>query len=476
MSASPDFDIKLAPVDSLDRSLTFMLSIEIFGRTAWPVRDEPDHAIEIQLDDLFAYLVEFWKPLLLRQTYPAGLRPARPSHLWRDAVERWEGQPQEVVEDEAREVTAFEEAHDLSKAFGGLFDLPPFWMLREGDRMICDTGRQLNRIPFHLLCDELVRTGDNIAEHLMAVGPDQWRGIVDAWHRRQDGDEANLVAWSASLEREVAETLIQRGLIEPPRNVSEAANDNDELLIAARMAGALPADQIAHILDIARSFPRHSADPLEALSRRCMDYLQSQPATMAHYSQGEDIARVTRDYLGIGPSESIDIFKLMRDLDIEIDADTVEPATFDGLAIAGGRFGPAAFLNINSSRVKAREWKELELDPGARVTLAHEFCHLLIDREHPLSAVEVLRSRMPASVEARAKSFAGEFLLPAVAAATLWDRAGASLVPADVEKILQELAETFGVSFSVAAWKLEHGAGDDRRRLRPVLDILAPYR
>jgi hypothetical protein len=476
MTVNADFKFNLEPVDGLERPLTFEFGIEIFGQIAWPVRGEPDQAIEIQIDDLFAFLVEFWKPLLLRQTYPVGLRPARPSHIWRDAARRWEGQPEGVVEQEAREVAAFEEAQDFSQAFGGLFDLPPFWMLREGNRMICDSGYHLDRVPFNLVCDELTRIGDAIAGQLMQLDADRWDEIVAAWNGRHDSDEASLVAWSASLDREVAETLIDRGLIKPPRSVNEAANDNDELLIAARMAGTLPADQIAEIVDIARSFRKRSAVPLDELSKKCMAYISSQPSTMAPYGQGEDIARVTRDYLGVGPSEPIDIFSLMRELGIEIAWKSVEPSTFDGLAIAGGQFGPGAFLNANSSRIKTKGILELECDPGARVTLAHEFCHLLVDRNHPLSAVEVLRSRMPASIEARAKSFAGEFLLPAITAATLWDQAGAPVVANELEVVLQELADTFGVSFSVAAWKLEHGSGDDRRRLRPVLDVLAPYR
>ena len=113
----------------------------------WPLANDDATPIEVQLDDLFAYLVEFWRPLLLRQTYPFGLTPIRPSLISRAASERWESQPQELMDEEAEVLSAFEEAHDLSRAFGGMFDLPHFWMLREGDRMICDTGREFLEAP-----------------------------------------------------------------------------------------------------------------------------------------------------------------------------------------------------------------------------------------------------------------------------------------------------------------------------------------
>ncbi len=114
------------------------------GNTIWPVPNEPEHQLEIQIDDLFSYLVEFWKPLLLRQTYPLALSPIRPSLLGRDVTKRWEDMPQEQIDEEATEIDAFEEAHDLSRAFGGLFDLPPLWLIRESDRVICDTAESSN--------------------------------------------------------------------------------------------------------------------------------------------------------------------------------------------------------------------------------------------------------------------------------------------------------------------------------------------
>lgn len=476
MTSGPIFSLSLIPVDKVRRPLTFRLWVLAFGNTIWPVANEPDHPLEIQLDDLFAYLVEFWKPLLLRQTYPLALSPFRPSLLGREAAKRWEDMRQEQIDEEAGEVEAFEEAHDLSRAFGGLFDLPSLWLVREGDRAICDTGRAINRVPFDAFRTALNETGDAIAAHLISVDADKWDLVVDAWRRRDIGNDVNLVSWSASVEPTVAETLIRQHLIEPPRSVADAANDDDEMLIAARMAGALPTYQIAEILSVARRFDHHVAERLDKLSAAAIEHLRGL-GPMKPFSEGEELAGFARQWLKIGPSEYLDIFDITKCLGIEVLIDWVGPPTFDGLAIAGNRYGPGAFINANGSRIREKGAADLTGNAGARVNLAHEFCHLLVDRGHPLGAVEVLRSRMPATIESRARAFAGEFLLPADAAADMWDRAGSPTSRDELQSVLQELADRYGVSFSVAAWKLQHGAREEEgRELSDMLDTLALYR
>ncbi len=151
------FSFDLRRVGKARTSLTYWLSVSACGNTIWPVPNEPEYPLEIQIDDLSSYLVEFWKPLLLRQTYPLGLTPIRPSLLIRDVVKRWDSMRQEEIDDEAGEINAFEEAHDLSRAFGGLFDLPSLWLICEGDRMICDTGRIIERATVRKLPDRTDR-------------------------------------------------------------------------------------------------------------------------------------------------------------------------------------------------------------------------------------------------------------------------------------------------------------------------------
>ncbi len=335
--------------------------------------------------------------------------------------------------------------------------------------------RIIERLPFDAFRAALTETGDTIAAHLIAIDAGKWDRVIDAWRRRDAGNEVNLVSWSASLEPAVAASLIKQGLIKPPRSFADATNDSDELLIAARMAGALPTNQIVEILSLARRFDHHAARRLDVLSAAAVDHLRRRPP-MKPFGEGEELASFARQWLEVGPSEVLDIFELAAQLDIEVLAEAVGPSTFDGLAIAGGHYGPGAFINTNGSRIRDKSSGDFTNDAGARVNLAHELCHLIVDRGHPLSAVEVLRSRMPAMTESRARAFAAEFLLPGAAAADLWDRAGSPTSHDKLEAVLQELADGYGVSFSVAAWKLEHGAREKGRELSAMLDILARYR
>lgn len=477
------FKLQLVPVDPRRTPLLCALSVIAAGETIWPIAGDPDHAVEVQIDDLFSHLVEFWKPLLLRQTYPFALAPSRPSLLFNDAAKHWSDAPQEQVDEEATELDAFEEAHNLPLAFGGVFDLPPLWLVREGESMLCDTGRRLARLPFAVVQAELTSVGDLIAEQLLALNTGKWSRIVDGWRMRDAASGVSLVSWSASLEPDVAATLIGQGLIDPPKSFADAANDDDELLIAARVAGALPTEQIAEILRVARLFDPHRAELLDVMSPAAVEYLQGL-SSLEPFAEGEALAGFVREQLHVGPSEPVDVFDCAARLGVEVRVEPIGPATFDGLAIAGSRYGPGAFINQNSRRVRQKGSVDLRNDAGARVTLAHELCHLLIDRDHPLSAVEVLRSRMPANVESRARAFAGEFLLPSTTAAKVWDEAGSPTEYETLQAVLQTLVDTYGVSFSVASWKVQHGArwgldhaGHERfRQLRATLDTLAAYR
>lgn len=148
--------------------------------------------------------------------------------------------------------------------------------------------------------------------------------------------------------------------------------------------------------------------------------------------------------------------------------------TLDALAIWGQRHGPVALLNYGSNR---------HAGPGAvdkrgavRVTLAHELAHFLIDREHALGAVDVLKSRMPAATEQRARAFAAEFLIPTQRAGAIWEHAGRPLDRASLEAVIDDLCRRFAVSRSVASWKLEHGARQCGGDVRRVLSAIVPQR
>lgn len=468
-------EFRIDPSEGPDRLTTCAFSILIDGEPVWPVLSDAAASLEIQGDDLLSYLTEFWKPLMLRQVYPAPFNPGRPSRLRADAAQRWAENPPETAEREDEAVTAFEEAQDLSRAFGGLFDLPAFWLLRSGDGFLCETQDKMWQLPFDAAASALIGAGDALAERLSAGG-DKWDGLLAAWKARGEADVMSLLAWSTGLDAATSQALVEGGLLEPPATFAEAVNDNDELRIAARLAGALPEDLLTGILTLARSFEWRAADALGHLAQDCQGHIAERFSAHPPYVQGEAAARRARDWLGAGMHEPVDVFALVRKLGAEIRSEAVEPEGFDGLAIWGNRFGPGMFLNLASERVTADSAEALAGDPAGRVTAAHELCHLLLDGSHAVSAVDVLMSRMPVSIEQRAKSFAGEFLLPSRTAAQYWEEAGSPRDRNGLRAVLARLENEFGVPRAVASWKLDHGLQFRGVDLSLQLDTLSRWR
>lgn len=464
-------DFKLENID--DRLTTQTLALYLDGLPLWPVRGLAV-SLEIQIDDLLAHLTEFWKPLMLRQTYPLDLNPVRPSFLLAAAKESWADKPEKEVDREDEQISFFRDCHDLSQSFGGYFDLPVLWMFRSGDKMLFDTAEgDVEHVNFEVARLALETVGNTIAARLGAHGG-RWAKLIAAWENRDHGNEFRLLSWSTSLDEAIARDLAEKGFLDIPRTVTEAANDNDELRIAARMASALPPEQIENILKMVRSIPQRDANGLETLGEEVRGYLAREEPSARPFEQGEAAARYVRQALGIGPSGRADVFEIAQILGINVILGTLKPSTLDGLAVSGRSHGPAAWLNMDSDRHEGHGAPELR--GQVRITLAHELCHLLIDGKNALGAVEVLRSKMPKVIEQRARAFAGELLLPTEAAMHAWRDALRPTNPDDLAELLQNLCEDYTVSKSVASWKLQHGARELGANLSHALDAIVPQR
>jgi hypothetical protein len=466
----------LRPNGTAGRTTTCTLAIYIDDVAVWPVRSEDDARLEIQIDDLLAHLTDFWKPLMLRQVYPIDVCPLRPSDLRREAERRWAELPSVTVDAEEDVVSRFEEAHDLACAFAGVYGLPPFWTMRAGNQFILETAGALWRLPFEDVRGALTAAGNWICERLAQTGQERWDTAIAAWQERGLGDKAGLLAWSIGLDSNLATMLIREGALDAPRDFEDVANDNDELRIAARMAGALPPDQILEIIALARQFGHHDASHLRELSKACLEHITADFDRAVPFQQGEAAARVVREQLGVVADRPVQVFEIAASLGIDVRHTPAEPPTLNGLAIWGNRFGPGVFLNESSGRILSHGNVDVTASLGARVTLAHEICHLLLDGANALSAVEVLKARMPAGVEQRAKSFAGEFLLPTQTAGRHWQDAGRPANRAELNTLVQELVDAYLVTRSVAAWKVEHAARDYNVDLGVILDGVAPRR
>ena len=411
---------------------------------------------------------------MLRQTFPIQIEPQRPSLLRSEAAKRWAEQSTAIIEREEELVAAFEEAHDLSHAFSGFFGLPALWLFRAGEVVLVETAKSTWRIPFDIARAGLVQVGDEIADRFRGSGDKRWSALVDAWMHRDEGEPVTLLAWATSLPRAVASQLVSDGILPSLANVSEAANDDDEIRIAARVASALPEEQIRQILRLVGTFQARPSQRLDDLSRLIRTHVDTYFGDRRAFEQGEAAANTVRDYFVFQSEQALDIFQLVQNLGITLQLREVEPQTLDGLAIWGKKHGPAILLNLNSKRVSNPA--EFRRTAAARVTLAHELCHLLLDRGHALSAIDILNSRMPADFERRARAFAGELLLPARAAAEAWLQRDRPQTSGDLNRLLNSLSTRYGVPRSVAAWKLEHGVQPHNVEIWHTLDSIVPNR
>jgi hypothetical protein len=161
---------------------------------------------------------------------------------------------------------------------------------------------------------------------------------------------------------------------------------------------------------------------------------------------------------------------------IFIKFEDMDLANLDAIAIWGPSHGPGVLVNKSSRRLALGRQEKVAGSGAARVTLAHELCHLLVDREHALGAVEILNGRMPLMVEQRARAFAAAFMLPSEAAAQMWRDVSPERTQDGIRSLLKRLTQRFGVTTSIAAWQLEHGAGDEDPILRFLLGQIAPQR
>ncbi|HTQ43000.1 MAG TPA: ImmA/IrrE family metallo-endopeptidase [Polyangiaceae bacterium] len=110
----------------------------------------------------------------------------------------------------------------------------------------------------------------------------------------------------------------------------------------------------------------------------------------------------------------------------------------EAVACWGARRGPAILVNVRGTHSRGKS--------GRRSTLAHELCHLLVDRARALPLAEVLGGRAPLEAEQRANAFAAELVLPRAVA-------GAALRGADVKSSVASLERAYGASAQIIAWQ-----------------------
>ena len=187
------FEIRLRWIDKVDgRALnTFAaFSVHLNGSLFWPtLADSPEGLpVEWYADHILSYLVRNWRRLSGERGYPVDITPAVPSEIWNAASERWENMASDRVLLEEDQLMAFDKAHNLANAFGGLFGLDCFWVVRAGDGFIIDNGVEAALIDEAAVLGTLGLVGDIIAERLAKIGAGKWAPLIQRWHECQGAE------------------------------------------------------------------------------------------------------------------------------------------------------------------------------------------------------------------------------------------------------------------------------------------------
>lgn len=164
------------------------------------------------------------------------------------------------------------------------------------------------------------------------------------------------------------------------------------------------------------------------------------------FAQGYWIASWLRAKLGLVTEKPVDPMQLLIDWGVEVAAFDLGDGGLEAIATWGPRHGPVVLHRpaCDQSQGDAQSYPLTRL----RATLAHEICHLLIDRDRALPVAEVLGGASPEYPEKRARAFAAELLLPRDSAAA------AVREQRTLEEAVDTLRSRFQVSRELACWQI----------------------
>ena len=391
--------------------------------------------------DLLEWLSKNWSTLLLEQDYPFNMTPVSILTLQGECEQRWANMPDSIAEKEEEIVYRFLARHDVAQAFKGLF-LPSVYLMRQGLLMEITNAElpSTQYLPLAEAAQDLERIGQGLSERA-AMGVPGTRGAqaAEQWAQRATALSDQAVGLHTGLS---ATSLAAIDPDSDPNfwefNAEEPLLES-ELMAAARMTnGALQLEQQKQLLEQVRQLPRTPLKELDGLSAAIKDEFTTADKP---YDQGHWAAGWLRHKLAIKETEAVDPGALLGRWGVAVTDINMPDSRLDALACWGPQHGPAVLLNRAEGRLPAHRH-------GQNSTLAHEICHLLLDRRDSLPVAEVLNGNMPERLEKRARAFAAELLLPRTAA-EIMVRQRRKLALA-----VKDLSSDYEVSEELACWQI----------------------
>lgn len=370
----------------------------------------------------------------------------------------------EVDDDFLDQRDAFVASHSLlAAAAGGV--MPDIYLMREGPSVHVtwhDPSGTTTDVAFHDPRGHAQVPAGSFLEAVRgflgwcreaagARAPDFAREI-ERWRQHNDGPEAArailrgyIFPWGArqppNLSNEVEEQL---GM---PRDWSASAalldpSRHSPAVVFRALAPIVTTEDVLAILDRLRTYPRR---PEADRKLRCFEANLVLPSGSPPHEQGYSLAEQFREALD-NPAEPLDVEALLQKIGVDVDDVDLGDPSVDGATVWTGDHGPVILVNARGHRTEA-PW-------ARRMTLAHELCHLLVDRSVATELMVASTPWAPPELERRANAFAAELLLPKAAILRV---AGDAVRRGWVgRETRDQLMERFGVGSLVCDHQLEN--------------------
>jgi Zn-dependent peptidase ImmA (M78 family) len=391
--------------------------------------------------EMVEFLSGAWPYLSWEELDPLHL-DVPPGQLRAAAEQRWDGMPGPDRDQEEQALWAFEETHDLARAVQGAWPQSVF-LLKEGDGMWVHAGARRLRCRAQAVLSTLADLGDSICNRINCLSDPRSVAALAGWNVRAQRSTEELVSIATGLRTE--EMIDIAGGLSFSVAWGIPANDFQlsEVQAAARMVGGILApEQIRKVLNAVRGARKVSTENLDALSAEAIATLAKHSASSA-FDQGYELAIWFRARQNASIEARVEPSDILTSWEVAVSEIRIDNPRLDAVSCWGPQHGPAIFVNKRGAHNTSR---------GRRATLAHEICHILIDRKDALPLGEALGGSAPKSAEQRARAFAAEFLLPRrVAFQQMIDAT-------EPKQSVDKLCKEYGVSRVIVAWQAKNGA------------------
>ena len=161
------------------------------------------------------------------------------------------------------------------------------------------------------------------------------------------------------------------------------------------------------------------------------------------YEDGYRLAQWLRGKLDVPATMAVNPLGILQGWHVPVKTVELDHCRIDAVACWGNNHGPAILLNVGEGSRAVHTF-------GERSTLAHEICHLLMDRGKALPAAEVLGGLTPKFIEQKANAFAAELLVPQESIGEFIRR------QPDAASAIDALVEHFQVSPQLIGWQIRN--------------------